>query len=114
MVKRCVPSLCDVRWLDLALCAALFVLLVLASGPATAAGSAYTESPMLAARVAAGELPPVEERLPDVPFVVGPGVLISEEHLEWQPGRYGGDLRSPHFPGGGGEMWAFGREPFHV
>ena len=29
----------------------------------------YQESPLLAARVAAGDLPPVEERLPSNPFV---------------------------------------------
>jgi hypothetical protein len=34
----------------------------------------YTEAPMLADKVAAGELPPVAERLPESPFVVGPGV----------------------------------------
>ncbi len=44
-------------------------------------GSAYNESPMLAARVAAGELPPVEERLPPHPEVVVP--------LE-EVGQYGG------------------------
>ena len=31
----------------------------------------YQEAPQLAARVAAGELPPVEERLPEEPLVVG-------------------------------------------
>ena len=33
---------------------------------------AYGESPLLAARVAAGELPPVEERLPIQPFCSQP------------------------------------------
>ena len=41
--------------------------------PAQSAGSAfsgrYKESPLLAARVAAGKLPPVDQRLPRVPFV---------------------------------------------
>ncbi len=63
-----------------------------------AAPSQYQESPILAEKVAAGELPPVDERLPNEPFVVGPGVLLSEEDLpNWQPGRYGGTLRSAHF-----------------
>ena len=35
--------------------------------------SAFQEAPLLAARVAAGELPPVEERLPENP-------LVSEAH----------------------------------
>lgn len=60
---------------------------------ALTAGAQYQESPVLAERVAAGELPPVEERLPDNPFVVGPGVLIVEEDLDWEVGRYGGTLR---------------------
>ncbi|GAB4557280.1 MAG: ABC transporter substrate-binding protein [Anaerolineae bacterium] len=52
---------------------------------------------MLAEKVKAGELPPVDERLPEEPFVVGPGVLITEEDLpDWQPGEYGGTLRSAH------------------
>ena len=44
---------------------------------------AFSEAPELRARVEAGELPPVEERLPDNPLVMVP----------WEdPGRYGGDL----------------------
>jgi len=42
----------------------------------------YREAPMLAARVAAGKLPPVEKRLPAVPFVRNVA----------QIGRYGGTL----------------------
>ncbi len=61
------------------------------------APSAYTEAPMLAEKVKAGELPPLEERLPEVPFVVGPGIYLTEENLpNWQPGKYGGTLRSSH------------------
>ncbi|MGC9523108.1 MAG: ABC transporter substrate-binding protein [Anaerolineae bacterium] len=57
----------------------------------------YSEAPMLAEMVEAGELPPLEERLPSVPFVVGPGTLISEEDLpDWQPGQYGGTLNVGH------------------
>lgn len=67
-----------------------------AEQPAAPAGK-YQESPMLAAKVQAGELPPVDERLPEDPFVVGPGVLLSESDLpDWQPGKYGGTLRSAH------------------
>ena len=44
----------------------------------------YNEAPMLADLVAAGELPPVEERLPDEPLVVEPDEAT---------GEYGGVLR---------------------
>ena len=46
----------------------------------------YQESPVLAALVAAGELPPVEERLPDLPAVVTPYDRI---------GKHGGTLKAP-------------------
>ena len=46
----------------------------------------YQESPMLAARVENGELPPVEERLPARPVVVEPLDAI---------GSYGGELSGP-------------------
>ena len=61
------------------------LLAVLAS--AGAAGAPYVETPSLAERVAAGELPPVEQRLPERPSVVafdGNGLA---------PGRHGGELR---------------------
>ncbi|HSN76407.1 MAG TPA: ABC transporter substrate-binding protein, partial [Anaerolineae bacterium] len=51
--------------------------------PAEPAASMYKEAPMLAEMVAAGELPPVDERLPDEPLV--------EEVA--QVGKYGGTLR---------------------
>ena len=57
-----------------------------AAGETTAMAAmsgAYNEAPMLAARVAAGELPPVEERLPPEPVVITP--------LE-EVGQYGGTL----------------------
>jgi peptide/nickel transport system substrate-binding protein len=49
-----------------------------------AAAAEYDEAPALAQKVAAGELPPVEERLPSEPEVVEPIDGI---------GTYGGDLR---------------------
>ena len=55
----------------------------------------YQEAPILAEMVKAGTLPPVEERLPLEPFVVGPGVVITEKDLpDWQPGKYGGTVRT--------------------
>jgi len=57
----------------------------------------YAQSPMLDAKVSSGELPPVEERLPESPLVVGPGVYMTVENLpDWTPGKYGGTLRSSH------------------
>src|SRR5690606_19055664 len=46
----------------------------------------YKEAPMLAELVAAGELPPVEERLPKNPMVIEPYESI---------GQYGGTMRHP-------------------
>ncbi|NEE03966.1 ABC transporter substrate-binding protein [Phytoactinopolyspora halotolerans] len=50
---------------------------------------------MLMGRVEAGELPPVAERLPKQPFVVGPGTLLDDESVGFEPGRYGGTLQLP-------------------
>ena len=51
------------------------------------AARAAEEPPLLAERVAAGELPPMAERLPETPFV-GP-----HDRSDLTPGRYGGTLR---------------------
>lgn len=59
----------------------------------------YTEAPVLLERVEQGELPPVEERLPYEPFIVGPGILIDESELDWEVGTHGGTLlTSNHQP----------------
>ena len=50
---------------------------------AAEANKKYKESPMLKARVEAGELPPVEERLPENPMVVQPNEKV---------GQYGGSI----------------------
>ena len=56
---------------------------------------------MLAERVRAGALPPVEERLPSSPFVVRPGLLVDSRFTEMVRGTYGGTLQmsqeSPSF-----------------
>ncbi len=72
-----------------ALAFSLVLVLVLA---ASGGAAEYHEAPMLAEQVEAGILPPVEERLPVEPFVVGPGVLVAEEDVDFQVGRYGGTL----------------------
>lgn len=67
-----------------------------AAAPAPAEANAQ-EAPMLAELVAAGQLPPLEERLPQEPFVVGPGVIVPEADLpDWTPGLYGGTLHMAH------------------
>src|SRR5687768_7835749 len=71
---------------DACLIGGLLLLLALAPGghsPA-AAQSRYDEAPMLAAMVEAGDLPPVDERLPEEPLVVEVVETI---------GTYGGTLR---------------------
>jgi len=47
----------------------------------------FNEAPMLKAKVDAGELPPVDERLPETPYVVGGRDAI---------GVYGGEIRMIH------------------
>ena len=60
-------------------------MIAFADEPAT-----YGEAPMLAAMVEAGELPPVEERLPDNPKVSSE---ILDEYLDFEIGNYGGTLK---------------------
>ena len=55
-----------------------------ASGTMAATGM-YNEAPMLAKLVASGDLPPVDDRLPEVPKV---------HHMIESVGRYGGELRA--------------------
>ncbi len=64
--------------------ATLILAALLLAVPFVAVAQTYNEAPMLAARVAAGELPPVDQRLPENPFVVEPFHEI---------GEYGGTLR---------------------
>lgn len=81
------------------LCLYIFAILLLVpvANPVKAQGM-YHESPMLTAMVEAGELPPVEERLPTTPRVVDPLKEV---------GQYGGTMRMGFVgnnPGWGG-MW---------
>ncbi len=55
------------------------------------AQEAYTEAPELAAQVAAGELPPVAERLPATPMVVEPNEEIGVYGGEWRNAILAGD-----------------------
>ncbi len=67
----------------------LAMLISMMSFTASAEGT-YTQAPMLDARVEAGELPPVEERLPEVPKIVDE---VSAEYLDFECGNYGGTIR---------------------
>lgn len=68
-------------------------------GPKSARG--FLEPPSLAAKVAAGKLPPIDQRLPEQPFVVGDGTLLQKEHMDWQDGKYGGTFKgAATFPTG--------------
>jgi hypothetical protein len=58
--------------------------LVLALSSAGMAQTTYNEAPILAERVAAGELPPVEERLPAEPLVIEPVEQIGEYGGTWR------------------------------
>lgn len=69
-----------IRKLVIVLLGGVFCLL----GVTSALAVEYNEAPMLRTMVAAGELPPVEERLPEEPLVVTPVEEI---------GQYGGTLR---------------------
>jgi peptide/nickel transport system substrate-binding protein len=62
----------------------------------------YKEAPMLADKVQAGQLPPVDERLPENPYVVKTGYPVSEKYLpELKIGNYGGTMQlAQEGPGG--------------
>ena len=70
----------------------LLVLAMLVSMFAMTASAegTYAQSPMLDAAVEAGELPPVEERLPENPRIVKE---MLDEDLDMEIGNYGGTIR---------------------
>ena len=59
----------------------------------------YGEAPMLAEMVAAGELPPVEDRLPNEPLVIGKKI-----------GKYGGTM----YMANPWKAWSYGAEPYSL
>ncbi len=67
-----------------ALLGAMVMGLVIVCTTSAGAQTAYKEAPELAVRVAAGELPPVEERLPQDPLVVEPHERIGQYGGTWQ------------------------------
>src|SRR5262245_34196202 len=68
------------------------------NGQAAPKAGEYQESPMLATRVKAGDLPPIKERLPKDLFIVQPGSLVDDDPTKMQPGRFGGTLQLPRDP----------------
>jgi peptide/nickel transport system substrate-binding protein len=53
----------------------------------------YSEAPMLADLVKAGKLPPIDQRLPQEPWVLGTGALVPDTDLKPEIGKYGGTMR---------------------
>lgn len=95
MNKRLITALC----VSLAMLAATVGANVAAQDEVSDRG--FIEPPFLAARVASGELPPIDERIPEEPFIVGPGVLLQEEYQNWENGQYGGTIHiAATFPTG--------------
>ena len=74
----------------LLLFAVFSLALILALGTAAAQDMMYGEAPMLAALVEAGELPPVEERLPAEPLVITPVERIGDYGGQWRSAMVGG------------------------
>jgi len=63
-------------------------------GVTSALAVKYNEAPMLRTKVAAGELPPVEERLPKVPLVLSPEWNeFPQGNVDLEIGQYGGTMR---------------------
>jgi peptide/nickel transport system substrate-binding protein len=73
--------------------------LLLALGATQSMAQTYQEAPMLSAMVAAGELPPVAQRLPKEPYVGIDQVPVSDlQGGKLEIGRYGGIIKgdTPH------------------
>lgn len=70
----------------------VFLLLLGILGTSSMAeGVTYSQSPLLDEKVNSGELPPVEERLPEVPKITD---NILPEDLDYVCGNYGGTLKT--------------------
>lgn len=67
---------------------------VFALGTTTAMAADYNEAPALAKLVEAGELPPVEERLPENPRVITPVESVGTYGGTWRSGLVGGSDRN--------------------
>lgn len=89
------------------------IVILLAIFSAFAVAQDMGADPLLA-EVEAGNLPPLDERLPNRPLVVGPGLLMPEEALpDWEAGQHGGALRTAFTSAFGfsGELFVMNVEP---
>jgi len=92
---------------------AVTLVLLLAIFSAIAVAQDMQKDPLIA-EVEAGNLPPLDERLPNNPLVVGPGLLMPEAALpDWEPGQHGGTLRTAFTSAFGfsGELFVMNVEP---
>lgn len=95
----------------------LMVLFVMALALAALGGAALAQDAGLdpfQEQVDAGALPPLADRLPASPLVVGPGLLVSTaDQPDWEPGVHGGTLRTAFTSAFGfsGEMYVMNLEP---
>jgi peptide/nickel transport system substrate-binding protein len=69
----------------------MFLVFVLLAGQTVMAVD-FNQSPVLDEKVESGNLPGIEDRLPDQPFVVETGTQVPEKYLDYQIGEYGGTL----------------------
>ena len=83
---------------------AMFMMMFAGFSVASAEAPTYNEAPMLAELVANGEVPPVEERLPENPKLVNE---IPEKYTaDFSIGKYGGNLRTIRMdPKWDGTIW---------
>ena len=96
------------------LCLSLFMIVFLLLSLVSISVAQDLNADPLVAEVEAGNLPPLEERLPTNPLVVGPGLLMPEAALpDWEPGAHGGVLRTAFTSAFGfsGEMYVMNLEP---
>ena len=64
-------------------CVIVCTLVILLLGPAETTARPYQDAPMFRAAVERGELPPVEQRLPEEPLIVEPFEAIGEYGGTW-------------------------------
>ena len=69
----------------------LIVALALSLMPLSVAEQTYEEAPMLAQQVEEGTLPPLEQRLPEIPKIADE---LSDKYVEHESGNYGGTLHT--------------------
>jgi peptide/nickel transport system substrate-binding protein len=69
--------------------------------PVPQAEPAAKESPILTGMVEAGDLEPLEERIPSNPYVASQGMLVEDDLLQIEIGEFGGTMRLAQENAGG-------------